>query len=431
MPLLLPSLLWSLLGVAPASTDALCAGRAPCRVVETLAAGTDARGQPLSVVHLDLGWFAFDDVPERLDRKLGPGRKEQGRLVENDCAAAEWWAVSPESSQLLLAVCNDGYGSAEKGEDVVKVKDGLVSHARTGGGGQLWRHTRVLRLSPWSWVREGHVNFAAGRDDVEDSALWDFTTLQGSRSLGPSLCKDGPSAPNKRTLPYLPRVAMDAAYLDEGWKRSELGACALPAKHAVGGKAPAARDASLKALLVAPDVLILEVRDDHWVGEGGHRWREEDHVQLWLGPKSPEALTGCGKPEAGERLVQWALGVTTGSAFLAYGKSLAKPEVERVELRGAGQALEGYRLKVTLPPGSFAGLGLAYSDADPGQEHARLLATSPLKFSRPETLNIVREVPAAEGTCEARGGALEVVPTPARLRGPDVAVFPAGTASGS
>ena len=427
MPLVLPSLLWIFLGAAPTSPEPLCAGRAPCRVVETLDAGPDARGRPLRVVHLDLGWFSFDDAPEDMGRKLGTGRKAQGSLAEDDCAAAEWWAVSSESSQLLLAVCNDGYGTAQRGEDVVKVKKGLVSHSRAGGGSQRWRHTRVLRLSPWEWVREGHVNFIAGGDEVEDSTLFDFTTFQGSRSLGPSTCSDGPFAPSKRTLPYLPRVAMDAAYLDEGWKRVELGACSLPAKHLVLGKLRDARDASLKALLVAPDILILEVRDDLWVGEGGSSWRQEDHVQLWLGPKSPDALTGCSKPEADERLVQWGIGVTTGLVFPAYGKPTGTPEVERVELRGAAQALEGYRLKVKLPPGSFAGMGIAYSDADAGRKQERLLATSPLKFSRPETLNIVREVPAREGTCEVRGNALEVVTTPARLRGPDIAVFPSGS----
>ncbi|EPX58551.1 hypothetical protein D187_003749 [Cystobacter fuscus DSM 2262] len=425
MSLVLPSLLWTLLGAAPTASDPLCAGRAPCQVVETLHGGKDARGQPLRVVRLDLGWFSSDDAPEEKGRKFGAGRRAKGSLVEDDCAASEWWLVSPDTSQLLLAVCNDGYGSAQKGEDVVKVKNGLFSHVQSGGDSQRWLHTRVWRLSPLERVREGHVNFLMGQDDVEDRTAWDFSTLQGSRFLGPETCQDGPFAPNKRTLPYLPRVPLDAAYVDEGWKRVGLGTCALQAKNVTLGKLKGARDASLKALLVAPGTLILEVRDNLWVGTGGKTWREEDHLELWLGAKSPEALTGCGKPEADERLVQWGISITTGLVFPGYGPPRGELGVERVELRGKSGELEGYRLKLTLP-GRFAGIGIAYNDSDESGKPERTLATSPLKFSRPETLNIVRDVPRAEGTCVVRGQALEVVVAPPRLQGLEVAVLPSG-----
>jgi hypothetical protein len=426
MSFVLPSLLWTLLGAAPTASDPLCAGREPCHVSESLDGGTDARGQRLRVVRLDLGWFSSDNAPEVKGRKFGAGRRADGSLVEDDCAASEWWLVSPDAAQLLLAVCNDGYGRAQKGEDTVKVKNGLFSHVQAGGGSQRWLHTRVWRLSPLERVREGHVNFLMGQDEVEeDRTSWDFSTLQGSRVLGPDTCQDGPFAPSKRTLPYLPRVPMDEAYVEEGWKQVGLGACALQAKNVLVGKLEGARDASLKALLVAPDTLILEVRDDLWVGSGGKTWREDDHLELWLGPKSPEELTGCGKPELDERPVQWSIGLATGLVYPGFGPPRGELGVERVELRSTSGALEGYRLKLTLP-GRFKGIGLAYNDSDESRKPERTLATSPLKFSRPETLNIVRDVPRTESTCVVRGQALEVVVTPPRLQGPEIAVLPSG-----
>jgi hypothetical protein len=427
MPFVLPSLLWTLVGAVPTASDPLCAGREPCQIAESFEAGADARGRPLRVARLDLGWFSFDDAPQEKGRKFGAGRKPQGRLVEDDCAASEWWLVSPDSAQLLLSVCNDGYGSAQKGEDTVKVKNGLFSHVQAGGGSQRWLHTRVWRLSPLERVREGHVNFLTGQDaQVEDRTAWDYSTLQGGRFLGPDTCRDGPFAPNKRTLPYLPRVLMDQAYVDEGWKRVGLGTCALQAKNVTVGKLEDARDASLKALLVAEDTLILEVRDDLWVGSGGKTWRDDDALEVWLAPKSPEELTGCGKPEADERPMQWSIAITSGLVYPGFGPPRGELGVERVELRAASGALEGYRLKLTLPR-RFKGLGIAYNDSDEGRKLERTLATSPLKFSRPETLNIVRDVPRSESTCVAREQELEVVVTPPRIQGAEIAVLPSGS----
>ena len=428
MPLVLPSLLWSLLGAAPVTPESLCAGRAPCRVVEVLDAGGDARGPSPRVVHLDLGWFSYDDAPEKPGRKLGPGRRAKGSLEEEDCAAAEWWLLTQEPPRLLLSVCNDGYGGAGRGEDVMKVKNGLLSHMRIGGGGQRWSHTRVWRLSPLERVREGHINYLGDGEEPEDSIAWDYTTLQGSRYLGPATCEEGPSAPDKRTLPFLPRVAMDAAYLEEGWKKVGLGACALTARSPLLGKPRNARDASLKALLVSPDTLILEVRDDVWAPPSEKGWQEDDHIQLWLGRQSPERLTGCGKPEGDERPMQWAIRVSDGLVFPAYGPPRGTLAVERVELRASSGALEGYRLKVKLQLSrpDFEGLALVYVDRDGGLKAERMVATSPLKFGRPETLNIPREVPAREATCVARGKETElrVVPTPVPLPAPDVSVLP-------
>lgn len=426
MPFVLPSLLWTLLGAAPAASDPLCAGREPCQVAESFDGGMDARGQPVRVVRLALGWFSFDDAPQVKGRKFGAGRRAEGSLVEDDCAASEWWRVTPDASQLLLSVCNDGYGSAQRGEDTVKVKNGLFSHVQAGGGSQRWNHTRVWRLSPLERVREGHVNFLTGQEEVEDRTVWDYSTLQGHRFLGPNTCEDGPFAPNKRTLPYLPRVLLDEDYVAEGWKRVGLGTCALQARNVTVGKLQGARDASLKALLVAADTLLLEVRDDQWVGSGGKTWRDDDHLELWLGPKSPETLTGCGKPEADERPVQWILGVTTGLVFPGFGPPRGELGVERVELRSASGDFEGYRLKLTLP-GRFQSVAVAYNDSDASHKTERTLATSPLKFSRPETLNIVRDVPPSESTCVARGAELEVVVTPPRLQGLETAVLPSGT----
>lgn len=52
-----------------------------------------------------------------------------------------------------------------------------------------------------------------------------------------------------------------------------------------------------------------------------------------------------------------------------------------------------------------------------------MLATSPVKFGRPETLNPVRVVPPEQATCAVRNGVLTVVRGPVKKAEPDVAVL--------
>ncbi|MFY0577325.1 hypothetical protein ACN28S_26080 [Cystobacter fuscus] len=220
MPFVVPSLLWTLLGAVPTASEPLCAGREPCQVAESFHGGTDARGQPLRVVRLDLGWYSSDDAPEEKGRKFGAGRRANGSLVEEDCAASEWWLVSPGAAQLLLAVCNDGYGSARKGEDTVKVKNGLFSHAQAGGDSQRWLHTRVWRLSPLQRVREGHVNFLTGQEQVEDRTTWTSPRSRAAASSGPKparTVRTRPASARYRICPGCPWTRPTWRRAGSGW----------------------------------------------------------------------------------------------------------------------------------------------------------------------------------------------------------------------
>lgn len=414
-------LVLSLLGAPPAAgPDPLCAKREPCTVVETLDAGKDAQGRPLQVKHLELGWADVETSDEFLGRKFGPGgRKEEGSRAEGQCEAAEWWLVRPsQPAQLLLSVCNNGYGAAGVGEDSVTVADNRFTHEQSGGSRQRWSVTRTLQLSPLWLVIEGHRSSdAMAEEGKEDGDYWDFETMRGEVVRAAPECEPGEPSLGERTLPYLPQVQMDKAYLQGGWKQAGLGTCGFESGNFLLGNQDDPKDASLKALLVAADTLLVEVRDDKWTGPSA-KWLNDDHVEVWLAPLPPQELTGCGKPTDEQKPSQWGIRIADGKVFPAFGAPKKTIQVERAELPGK----QGYRLKLKLPT-PFRGISVVYSDSDSGKKQELMLATSLVKFGRPETLNPVRVVSPSEATCAVKNGELSVVPAPVKKSEPDVAVL--------
>jgi hypothetical protein len=415
-------LLLSLLGAPPASSsDPLCAKREPCRVVETLDAGKDAQGKAQQVKHLSLGWAEVDTASQFIGRKFGPGgRKANGSRAEGQCEAAEWWLVSPsQPAQLLVSVCNDGYGAAGVGEDSVNVGDNLFTHEQTGGSRERWTTARTLRLSPLQLTSETvrSASPSVSGEMKEDGEFWNFEELRGEVTRSAPECEAGETSLGERSLSYLPRVQVDKAFLQDGWKQAGLGTCGFEAGNFLLGNQDDPKDAGLKALLVAPDTLLVEVHDDKWTGPSA-KWLSDDHVELWLAPQAPQELTGCGKPTAAQLPSQWGIRIADGQVFPAFGSPKQTPQVERAERPDK----KGYRLKVKLPT-PFKGISVVYSDSDSGKKQELMLATSAVKFGRPETLNPVRVVFPQEATCAVKNGELTVVRGPAKKAEPDVAVL--------
>ncbi|PTL83107.1 hypothetical protein [Vitiosangium sp. GDMCC 1.1324] len=411
----------SLLSAPPTpSSDLLCAQRAPCQVVETLDGGKDAQGRALEVKHLELGWADVETSSQFLGRKFGPGgRSESGSRESGQCEVGEWWLVRPsQPAQLLLSVCNNGYGAAGVGDDSVTVGDNFFTHEQSGGSRERWTLTRTLQLSPLRLLRESQRSYDALDDgDKESGELWDFETLRGEVIRAAPTCEPGESSLGERSLPYLPQVQVDKTYLEEGWKKAGLGECGYTAGNFLLGNQDDPKDASLKALLVAPDTLLVEVHDDKWTGPSA-KWLNDDHVEVWLAPEAPQELTGCGKPTAEQKPSQWGIRIVDGQVFPAFGSPRQTLQVERAALPGK----KGYLLKLKLPT-PFKGISVVYSDSDSGKKQELMLATSLVKFGRPETLNPVRVVSPKEATCAVKNGVLAVVPGPPPKTEPDVAVL--------
>ena len=293
------------------------------------------------------------------------------------------------------------------------------TYTQSGGSAEHWSSARTFQLSPLVRVGENIRTSRSNDPSKEKGEVWDVPTLKGEVILPPT-CAKGEASVGERTLPFLPQPTLDPTYLQDGWKRVALGACALESGYFVLGTQDDPKDAALKAVLASPDTLIVEVRDNHWTGPSDN-WLVDDHVELWLSPRPPQQLSGCGALAAADKPEQWAIRIADSKVFPAYGSPKRTLQVDKVEMREAG-ALVGYRLKVGLPTG-FGGISVLYSDSDSGKKQERLLATSALKFGRSETFNVVRPVAPTEASCVARGGSLEIVPAPLHVQGPDISAL--------
>jgi len=402
-------LLLGLLGAPPAtSTDPLCAKREPCRVVETRAAGQDEQGRALQVKRLSLGWTDLETGARFTGSRFGPeGRKAKGTAARGQCEATEWWLSRPDKpAQLLVSTCNDGRG-AVRGEKV-EVGDNRVGYTRTGGRrGEQWTTTLGLQLSPLRLLSEYEETrwvSPSTKEKKEEVSFWDSETLSGEVGRAPSECQLGESSLGKRNLKYLPQVQVEKSYLEGGWKQAALGACQLEASDFLlgGDKVTATGDIGLRALLVAEDTLLLEVEDDTWTGPSD-KPLDDDHLELWLAPELPQALTSCGEPTEEQLPVQWNIRIADGQVSPAFGSPKQKLQVERVSLPDAKSS----RLKVKLPT-PFRGISVVYSDSDKGKKPETRVATSQLIPGRPELLNPVRVVFPEEATCTVKDGMLSI-----------------------
>jgi hypothetical protein len=168
--------------------------------------------------------------------------------------------------------------------------------------------------------------------------------------------------------------------------------------------------------------LFVEVKDDHWVGQGqpshGKTWLYDDHLGLW----ASLALAWDGECTSKQHgwPEQWGIRISDGKVFPAMGKPTAKVEVERVF---AAETSNVARLKIKVPDGS-GNVSLVYSASDDGKEQKRLIATSTVRLGWAATLGVLHEVTPKEATCVVRDKRLETkLAPPPQKRDPEAAVY--------
>ncbi len=384
---------------ARAVEAAVCGERSPCRAVGVHAAGQGARKQPLWVAEVALH-----------DRE-GEDWKQPDL---QDCASWEVWllegpAGKPRATQKLLALCNDGYGAAMMGEDVLEVGPNRLTHTQHGGSNWRWSTTKALRLSPLALLEER----SEGRWTVgpnEETQRWSWAEARGDVSWAAPVCRDDGTMPEpvegaalpRHRYETLPRVDLAREVVEGGWKELGLGTCALRLDASerrgfvLDPTAPAATpgDGALRALMVDGTTLLLEVTDDALTSAKAD---DRDQIEVYLGPQLGFS-DHCVDPQA--RVHRFIVDLATGDVR---GDG-ALPRVERhVAKAGKGVAV---RLKVTLPE-EIGNLTLVHVDADPG-EHPRRVASSALDPLSAATLGGWRHL--GDARCVPRKGQLTLQP---------------------
>ncbi|MBN1773405.1 MAG: hypothetical protein JXB32_19240 [Deltaproteobacteria bacterium] len=367
-----------------------CAGRAPCTVEWRCDAGHATDGAALVVLRL-----AVPSDPE----------------LEFECHAFEYWllpAAAEGPPEMLLRVCNDGYGASGIGEDTVVVGDNRLVHSTYGGSAWRWATSREVRLVPRELLAEssgGWWNLGANTEQHS----WSWETLSGSREWYSPPC-DEQGEPLQEEEPalycasYVPQFQLDAAFVRDGWRETALGECGVRVAadgsggFLLGGTAGEVGDAALTVAAAPGPVLFVELRDDE-LRDGA----DGDRLELWLIDRMFETdyMNPCLPPVAIPPPRWWVFGATDGRLF--EGERDGAPQVKVV--RGGEAGAHWARLRIRLPA-STAALAVVFSDVDDGGVVERTLSTVRLDRDDPGPLGPLYPIPGEHAGCAVEDGRL-------------------------
>jgi hypothetical protein len=369
-----------------------CGGKQRCVVTANLKAGEDADGVALRVVQVSRGEKKSVDDEE----------------VRGECSPDERWlvrATTPPEARLLLRLCNDGYGAAGVGEDVLAVKPNKLTHEQYGGSAWRWGSLREFQLSPPRLLTVTSTSFHSSSPQLVDESRCNWDTFIGERNRALSLCQDDgtpdlreEAEPKVIKSAMVPKLALPPEFVSGGWKETSLGACAARARYFTFGGKGTDEDASLKVVAASDTELYLEVTDDAYVANE-QKWLFGDHLELWLSDEARGITEDC-VGRRGLEAVQWAIDLPSGTVRAGQGGRVGSPKAE-VSVKGTLA-----RVKLTLPLGVWKALTVVYSDSDDGKKQKRMVATSQFAFPQAATLGFLADVYPQQATCVVENGAL-------------------------
>lgn len=366
----------------------LCASRAGCRVVSIDHAGADAAGDSLWVAALAL-----------------PGSNDYGACRPY---AQEYWLLSASGEpQLVLSLCNDGYGASGVGEDRVAVGANRIVHAQHGGSSWRWTIEQTIQLRPLRVVRERLDGYWALRPDQYEQAEWDWLTLTGRTDWWAPRCDDEAAIEQVPVDHYafLPLPALAPQMVNGDSAAVTLGTCALELAgnaFTIEGDSAAgfAEGEWLRVALIGTEQLIFSVRQTHW-NLGASDRLADDHVRLWLG-QAANYFSCVETPQAPQ---SWAVMPSDG-AVIPIGA--APDDAPRVIARHTTEERDAtiVTLRIVLPQ-PVSGITLGFSRSRDGRSW--IGATSGLDRTDVATLGRARPVGVTEAVCAVRDGRLELL----------------------
>ncbi len=393
--------------LTPDQRSTICGVRKTCQT-----AAADAGQGPGNVkltvvdVHLDVA-----DKPAEAPEEGCIGDLEAADAPDNDGGRELWLIAGSDAPKRVLALCNDGYGSAGMGEDMIEVHPNMITWDESGGSAWRWTVTKQIRLAPLAVVKEFDCSYhdvAPGTGQVTDI---DRLTLQ-ARSVGAVNghkfgeddgvgCPDWPNGPDA-TMPTGPEIAggyaipmPKAGPQDDGLGYADgtvLGDCALELAtdglhgYMVYGKPIDEGAAIVRVVKESEASLLIQVFDPSAAAElksgKAKSWVGQPHLELWVSEMgNPEDNDGPN----GETYIyrQFAIGLD-GKTYPGANAFSPLPTVAHWAGKDeAGRDVTVYRVKWegdNARP-SF-GIGVVYSQAKDGKQ-ARLASNAQIKKNKP------------------------------------------------
>jgi hypothetical protein len=141
--------------LTPDQQSAICGARATCKTT-SVDAGEGPGNVKLTVVDVH---FDVADKPAEAPEEGCIGDPEATDAPERDGGRELWLIAGSEAPKRVLALCNDGYGSAGMGEDMIEVHPNMIIWDQSGGSSWRWISTKQIRLAPLAVVKEFDCSF--------------------------------------------------------------------------------------------------------------------------------------------------------------------------------------------------------------------------------------------------------------------------------
>ena len=403
----------------------ICGERKSCQIFKLWPAGRSQAGAELAVAEVRLGLADKpDDAPEDGCRS-GEGDNDGGR---------EYWLIEGSAAQhLILSLCNDGYGSSGRGEDIIDIGDNRMSRLQLGGSNDRWQEKRTIQLSPQMSLRVERCGYRASVAGTGAMSWIDVASL-AARALAldstvfteanqpDDPCElleahKGPG-PDPGFLAGI-EVPIAEGNMDPAHPAAEfpegavLGGCAASLRadgktgFVVFGTPDAARTAELRFMALDPHTLVLQLYDPRPDKSTAASWIGADHLEIWT-TLDTEAVN---RPDSA-KLAQIGVGLD-GSVHAGIGKA-KMPTIARWQARDEkDRPVTVMKLGWAEDDAFAGGLLIAYSEAEGGRQ-ARIFATAEIVKNRPQYLPDLAAVPL---TCTAIAGRWEVSENPGELGG--------------
>jgi len=165
--------------LTPDQQSAICGARKTCKT--TIADAGEGPGHvKLTVVDAS---FGVADKPAEAPEDGCIGDPEAADAPDRDGGRELWLITGTGAPKRILALCNDGYGSAGMGEDMIEVTPNMITWDQSGGSAWRWVSTKQIRLAPLAVVKEFDCSY---HDAIPGSGTYteiDRLTLQ-ARQVG-------------------------------------------------------------------------------------------------------------------------------------------------------------------------------------------------------------------------------------------------------
>ena len=414
-----------------AQKSAICGARSTCMVGKAHNGGSSSSGAALAVFEIHLGLKDKpDDAPDDGCRTADDQR--DGGL--------EYWLLDASASpQLLLKLCNDGYGAAGIGEDKVTVGSNRLVHWRAGGSAWRWESTVTYTLAPWRAVGERDCSFNDLSADNGTATDIDYLTMR-SRSIakdasypwGKSVgCPQWPPGALQRFTPQ-PGPGLLGAYgilvpvLDGADQPANIptgttiGDCGAPMSTAgangfvvFGTPAPPEKGADVRVLALSLSSLLIQVFDPLAESGGGaapRSWIDLPHVEIWIGHDTDQRHTRLPLSNVSQTAVDLSGNVYAGAGR----KDMPSGPGAGGRATAAIDRSVWMLLKWADDTQLLGGAAIVYSQARAGPSRHGLVANTSIINNRPLYLPDIVSLPngsiePSPGRCRIDNGRLSIV----------------------